>query len=390
MLMTVLKTRIIPGKTLYNIRFGSIDYSRVKGGGTESCEGVNHNLRDLGRRDCGGPAQIMKEYRTYNPVKLTSAYNYSWAGTDVYPSEFPIGGTPGPTLLDSLDALRAMGTTAIARSMPTNPSFDMGVALGEVRSDGIPSVVGVQTWQSRSKGTRNAGNEYLNYEFGWVPLVNDIRRFCHTVSHSASILRQFRKESDKNIRVSYHFPAESSTWSGTGNYILCSPDGSSSGFKSVLHALSSSENKTWFKGCFTYHIPIGEGLYQSAMRFGSYADHLLGVRLDPETLWNLAPWSWALDWFSNTGDIIHNLVNLGSDGLVLKYGYLMQRREYHYSIVSGTTDDALLIPSGSSYLQDSTYFIRIPAQPYFGFATSGELTPSQIAILAALGLSRGP
>jgi hypothetical protein len=119
------------------------------------------------------------------------------------------------------------------------------------------------------------------------------------------------------------------------------------------------------------------------------ASHLLGIELTPETLWNLAPWSWAVDWFSNTGDVVSNLTSWSSDGLVMHYGYMME-----HSIVTRnyySRGSRFLFANGSSapdlrFVTETKQ--RVRANP-FGFnATWSGLSPVQTAIAAALGLSR--
>jgi hypothetical protein len=114
-----------------------------------------------------------------------------------------------------------------------------------------------------------------------------------------------------------------------------------------------------------------------------------GVAFTPETLWNLTPWSWAADWFSNAGDVISNLSDSQRYGLIMPYGYIMvntiQKRTYS---VSGVSDygGSGNVPGSITFVTESKQ--RGKANP-FGFGVSdGDLDPGQISILAALGLSR--
>jgi len=84
------------------------------------------------------------------------------------------------------------------------------------------------------------------------------------------------------------------------------------------------ETKKWFEGCFTYGLPSSSDNWRKALGFGSDADQLFGIALSPSILWELTPWSWAVDWFSNAGQVINNVTNFGLAGLVLRYGYIME------------------------------------------------------------------
>lgn len=274
-------------------------------------------------------------------------------------------------------ALQALGTTAIARVEPTNPAFEMSTFIGETITGGAPSIVGHSLWKERAQVARGAGSEYLNYQFGWVPLLSDIRGFMYAVKHSGEILDAYRKGSDLKIRRGYKFPVEDDTKMVSGNYI---PAPTSYPFFIPGTTVSQKHEQIWFSGAFKYHIPVSVEQMDKFQLWGQYAEHVLGVEVTPETLWNIAPWSWAVDWFSNTGDLLHNVSALGDDGLVMQYGYLMKHSQVRVSTRSndGRTARTLL----------KEWKQRTHANPY-GFGVDfASLSGKQVAILAALGLSR--
>jgi len=122
-------------------------------------------------------------------------------------------------------------------------------------------------------------------------------------------------------------------------------------------------------------------------RYALEAKKLLGLSLTPETLWNIAPWSWAVDWFSNTGDVISNLSDWASDGLVMHYGYMMEKTivKDTYNI---TPSGIQAFPSVPNLTLVTETKQRIRANPFgFGLSFDG-LSTIQKAILAALGISR--
>jgi hypothetical protein len=119
----------------------------------------------------------------------------------------------------------------------------------------------------------------------------------------------------------------------------------------------------------------------------SEASKILGTRLTPDTVWNLNPWTWAADWFANTGDLMTNVSNLDTDGLVLQYGYIMdEESSIMHRIASLHLDAPYVSPST---VRDTEYkrCKRLPANPYGFTATLSTLTARQLAIIAALGLS---
>lgn len=276
----------------------------------------------------------------------------------------------------------AKGATAISRVLPTNPAAQLSVAVGELTKDGLPSVIGSSAFKSQVHAAHKAGNEYLNYEFGWLPLVSDLKKFAHAVKHRDEIMHGYLKYSDKQIRRRYDFPDSGAapTSLRTTGYL--------DGFLDhpvVCNMTNTNKVEEWFSGSFRYHIPTPD-----ESRWGYYraeASKILGLELTPEVVWNLAPWSWAADWFANTGDVIHNISRLGQDGLVMRYGYQMYRnvstREY-----ASSPGGALTQGFSSYYKKTESVKTRWKATPYgFGLTFAG-LTLQQQAVIVALGLSR--
>jgi len=334
--------------------------------------------------DDGGPWYLEQRstHHTFGTwQKLGSGTVYGQIATS-YPTAWST--TPARKLQNS--ELDSFGTTAIARSAPTNPAFDLATALGELAMDGLPTAAGLDTLRSRSLHARQAGKEYLNVQFGWLPLISDVRKFAKTVKHSAEILDRYRKGSDQKIRVRYDGDANLNTKGGSyDNFVMIPSNSFGSGT-----IYEREFRRQWFSGAFRYHIPTSDEQLGKFREWLSMSDHLLGWKVTPETLWNIAPWTWATDWFANTGDIITNISNLGRDGLVLQYGYSM-----HTHSVESTLNVKFVSSSGSGSqiancqrLDKLVYKQRREATPY-GFGINlGALSTRQIAIIAALGLSK--
>lgn len=286
-----------------------------------------------------------------------------------------------PTFKSDSD-LDALGTTAIARSLPTNPTVGMAAFLGELR-EGVPRSIGSGLLENKTGLARSAGSEYLNVEFGWKPMINDLRKFATAIKRSNSLIDQYRNDSGSKIRRRYLFPPVSNVTTGTGNAIghprvpVIVASGS---------ATNTATQSSWFSGAFRYYLPLGDDISSRLARYEAYANRIFGTRLTPDVVWQLAPWSWAADWFSNTGDIIHNISALGLDGLVMQYGYMMSSNERIFEMYA--KNDPRWPAASSSYKETSSRKQRRPATPY-GFGLSfDDLTARQAAIVVALGLSR--
>lgn len=348
----------------------------------------------------GGDFQVLtKKYVEENPFGDAPTH-FSKSRNPTDPTGPHFHGVPHARFADISDAnwvqrtatskldLLAMGSTAIARCKPDNPYMSLSTSLGELRAGGAAAIPGIQSWKERTERAKAAGSEYLNLEFGWKPLVADVKDFCRIVTSASALVDSYRKNSGKPIKRAYEFPVyvEDDIVS-VGNQ----PLGNSFLMQFVERRLGPTlkrtryERRVWFEGCFVYHLPP-QGTW---MEYEALANKLLGTRLTPEVLYNLAPWTWALDWVTNTGDVISNITSFMTNGLVMRYGYIMETKTHEITYVAPGIE-FYSYPGGSSFSQSfiAETKTRYSATPYgFGLNTS-TFTGRQWAILGALGISR--
>lgn len=283
--------------------------------------------------------------------------------------------------------LDALGTTAISRCIPTNPLFNAAAFVGELR-EGLPKF-GIDTWKDRTAIARNAGSDYLNYQFGWKPLVSDIQKFAYVVKNANRITKQYEADSGKLLKRRYDFPGEETSshdeWTGRypaplWDYSLFRPD-----HVGRLRRYRTKRTRRWLEATFTYYLPpVGTRARDLAI-----ANKLYGIRLTPDVVWQLTPWSWAADWVSNIGDVASNISAFASDGLVMPHAYMMEetsaRQEWILDQVGYKSYSGM-----QNFRQTFTVTVkqRRRATPFgFGFDFDG-LTNRQTAILSALAISR--
>lgn len=309
--------------------------------------------------------------------------------------------TEWPEPAPSTDSeLMAWGTKAISIVKPTNSIADLSVSLAELYREGIPNAPGMGLlWKDRAYKARDAGSDYLGIQFGWLPLISEVQNVSKAISNADEIWDQYARDSGRLVRRRFEFPPVFSNpvqvSSSTGKYPFPGastyfyPPGFSGG---RLTRTRYKRQRRWFSGAFTYYLPNPEdssavGRMKTA---AAKARKLYGLTLDPEVLWNLTPWSWAADWFANTGDVISNLSDFATDGLVLRYGYMMEE-----TIVSDeyTLSDLRWASSPPGPASTTLYLVvktkkRVAATPYGFGLTWDNFTPRQLSIMAALGISR--
>lgn len=349
----------------------------------------------LGVVDVGGPFHVKKQSFEHSSFNGSIDGDGAWEFQGTIFAQQPTASEfPNPTVSSNED-LWEFGTTAIANSLPTNPVAEVSTALGEIYRDGVPDIVGSGLLRNKVAWYRSLGSEYLNVEFGWKPFLSDLRKFAHAVKNSKTILDKYEKNSGKNYRVSYGLPADVSqeTYDFGASAPWSNPSldyrffvGSGLGTK---QRLTTTSRRKWFEGCFTYYLNTGKSAGDRMARASQEANKLFGHRITPEVLWNLAPWSWAADWMSNMGDVLHNVSAFLNDGLVMRYGYVMEQTSITKTyIVTGVT------PNGGGPGSFTATFrtdvkARVKGTPFgFGLDIEG-FTPRQWAITAALGLSQG-
>lgn len=346
---------------------------------------VSHgrNWRNHPGSDVGAPWLMIRKTHKLHPIVIKDN-----TGDGPFMCGYPTGWTEQVDDPKSEADLKSLGTEAIASTAPNNPAFSLPTMLGEIKKDGLPDITGTGLWRDRAdylKGSSRASSakagsgEYLNLEFGWKPMIADVRRFALAVRNQKKITDSYLQNQSTKVRRRFVFEPERSEKTGQGAVYL-TPAMNTRVADCSMHEIK--ESRSWFSGAFVYHIPMGDDAYSRMQRHYDEAGKLLGLRLTPDTLWNLAPWSWAADWAANTGDIMTNVSNLGTDGLVMKYGYMM-------SSYKKETNASFTYQGKSGYYR-KTFEVkrRVPSSP-FGFdVTFDGLSTRQKAICAAIGLTR--
>jgi len=404
---------------VYNVSVSEVDAPYLGGMQTTVSEGHPvSRLRKGGLQDIGGNFETTKEYVVTKGARTNIRDSYiTQIGPGVAVRDStedalllprfgltgtnPVTGRQYPifplTAKSSNARLNELGATAIARCKPTNPPVDAGQALGELFREGLPHLPGSESWKARTDVARSAGKDYLNAQFGWRPLVNDISDFVNTVKKFDSVISQYERDAGKVVRRNYRFPTEttSDTWKENTEFsakALCyggngiRPDGLAAG---PVEVTEETVIDRWFSGAFTYYLPSGYDSRNQLSKLALIADRF-GLDPSPDLVWELTPWSWAVDWFSNAGDVISNVSDFANGGLVMRYGYIMEhsiRKRTYTQPRSGFAPQGNPLAAGPVSLVTETK-VRRQADP-FGFGVSWEgLSTFQASILAALGISR--
>jgi hypothetical protein len=177
-------------------------------------------------------------------------------------------------------------------------------------------------------------------------------------------------------------------YQGWGSTVATSTTGGTASYNLV----KTSTSKRWFEGEFSLFYP----LKFDPESYLSRLDVLVNTKLTPRTLWELAPWSWLVDWNLRIGDTIKANELAANDNLIMHYGYAMEKTVYTTGLSWHQTSSPNVsgriwnnFPNRGGYFATTTYKRRLRANPY-GFQAGGQsaLTGHQLGILGALGLTK--
>jgi len=325
------------------------------------------------------------------------------------------------------------GQQAMLKFTPTRPKLNLSTSLAEILREGIPNLWGPtngielaiikerarqESLTLKGKNYRGlvfkdlidgAAGDYLNYMFGIAPVVSDVANLVSAFNEMTDILRQYQEDAGKGVRRSgiLHRDVRNSVFSpsslsyqgyvdalGMTNYpAFVGVQTSNSSDEASRYASSIQSTVTQYKseiirfsGSFSYFLPLNDDFWSGVDSFNSSWARLLGRPLSWETLWELVPWSWFVDWFLGIQTAIAAAELAADPNLVVNYGYVTR------SVILTTQVDTILTwpnPSLGYITRVSTMYQSSKKERYranpFGFTlkTPGGLNPTQWSLLVA-------
>lgn len=344
-----------------------------------------------------------------SPARLDLWQNYygsSWWHTygDIFPAVTPTIPAAPSTFTAMRSLMVPLGTVGWNRFRPGKPVASMAQFIGELRQlpknpfRVISSVAtaakryGVSSPRTYDTMRRAVGDSYLNYAFGWRPFLQDLEKLADYEHNLSRAMRQLYRDNGETIRRRGTIASDSQvtvspkqTSASAVGYIDGPYTSGGSGW-SAREVTTLVKWRCWFSAGFVYRIPL-EGDSRANARLRQY---LLGGGITPSTVWELTPWSWLLDYFTNIGDVLENWEASRELALAAKYAYVMMERSttVHSAHSGGGSHGGGWNVSGASFTASTVEKARTWASAYgLGF-TPGSLSNSQVANLVALGLSR--
>lgn len=243
---------------------------------------------------------------------------------------------------------------------------------------------------------RFAAENYLNYQFGWAPFIGDCIKLYNAYNSFNKRYAQVKRDNGHWIKrggtvIQTQDVSEVTTITGAGN---CYPAINSGSFfndpshTATSHLWTSVLRNVWFSGQFKYYIPGYKRDLSDVDNyelFGALLRHY-GVGISPSVVWELTPWTWLVDWFSNASDVISNISSVMTDQLVSRNAFVMCN-----ALHVAYNDTTIHLKSGDVHCfwyQEVETKKRTLANPYGFHLSWDDLSLRQLAILASLGITR--
>nr|UJQ86002.1 MAG: hypothetical protein 1 [Leviviridae sp.] len=276
------------------------------------------------------------------------------------------------------------GPELYSRMKPAEPKFEALNALYELRE--VPNMLR----QRFSPDIRGASNYWLALQFGWKPLLSDIRNLINTQRVAENYIKQLLRDNGKPVRRTAKMEVSSSTNRTVSTSYANIEDIGVTQLHASMHqrieTLSVTDN-VWASARFRYWLPGGP---RDINWTRSMLARIYGLHPRPSVVYNAVPWTWLIDWFTNIGAIVDNMSAGVADRLAADYFYVMrEKRETLVSEVTGRLyfDNVPRTFSVSSTAERVTK-ARTVGSPFGVSILESELSPMQLSILGALGGSR--
>lgn len=379
---------------------------------------ISHKPDRAGVYRSGGPWTMYKRTDSrdtdylvvYRPGATYRAYEGGFRASATYTPSFSWSETEETLHND----IFYQGALAISHLRPDMPDFTACLSLAELRETLAPLKARGKEfllhylkfrrnrWKKYPVNSKALANDWVALNFGWIPFVNDVISFFEAYANRDKRYQQLMRDNGRWVRRErFLLIAKSNSITQdivhTGksynpNVVPTLVTQCYGGGTARSTQTTSSSSNAWCVGKAKYLLPPakkgpGYGYRKMIIR------KQLGGQITPDQLWNIVPWSWLFDYFTDIGQFLTAVAPGVADKVWFDYAYVMQtkERETEWSHTQFVRDQNNTSSSRKVTVIASRQYVskcRAVASP-FGFGLD---TPSlkQSSILGALGYSRLP
>jgi hypothetical protein len=183
----------------------------------------------------------------------------------------------------------------LARTNPSSSHVNIPAALGELKD--LPSLV--KGWGDGLLKAAAKGN--LSWRWAVKPMISDVRKLCKFADAANQRLAQLRKLRDGETIKKRCYLRTGDVATGPTRELVHSEGASLYAFRRV-----TSHHQTW--GSAEWKLLPGSNLPKLSdadlNRFNKRVALGITGHGGLEAAWELTPWSWLIDWFSNVGTML--------------------------------------------------------------------------------------
>jgi hypothetical protein len=217
-------------------------------------------------------------------------------------TDFPIGASvvtaedPRTTYgVPNIAELNEWAWQILAKTNPSRPHVNVPAAIAELRD--LPQLV--KGWHSHRLA--DLANANLQWRFGLGPMISDFHKLCDFVRSANKRMRQLKKLRDGQTLRERCFLGADETHVDHGMTLI-----HSQGDLLYANARTITSYEMW--GSAEWKLLDTSKLHvMDEAQMKILAGHLTTGFTSYgaiETAWELLPWTWLIDWYSNMGDII--------------------------------------------------------------------------------------
>jgi len=378
--------------------------NRAAGGQPASC------LTDTGHAFTSIKYRTIKAARFVQRVKSTGVINFSspafafpsavrpneLSSTPGFASALPPAGLTVPGVLER----NARLAPVFSEMRPSKEIAKIGETIVSLFRGEFPTIVkNLQKYADQMadmrkavrKTAKYAGGEYLNSVFGWAPLIRDFEAAIKVLIAVDSIIYGSAYRRKRVIEWDHQIMVDSNVTSSRTAY-LSTP-------QTPTAMANIGIERRW---TLDYNIHLSARLVPfarpglGANKFIDEAEekiHQLGLWY-PALGWDVLPYSWLIDWFTNLGASITNAQTYGTaPGMVnIDYAYATSRTTA-YCEASSSMAGWVTVGTQERMLRGTAKTIsiasnRFPVSPFGPGVDFSALKDWQVYILTALGIAK--
>lgn len=317
-----------------------------------------------------------------------------------------------------LSDLRSYAPEGFAKARPAQPDFSIVNSLYELREaprmlsqsllellQAIAKRTGTTvSYLLRRKKFRDRGvvsrasENLLAIELGWIPLYNDIKNFLNAYRNLNRSYKALLKHEGRtlirrrDLLKSNPYIAESRNNYGTPYNNQVRPTFVTQCYSSggcYTKWREEADDEIYFIGAFRYYLPRGPRTVRWKAKLRRA---MMGGVLSPSVVWNMLPWTWFADYFTNLGHLIESYSPTSvAESCHCDWAYVIRKRRN--TIIQECTTNVWVAQGKSKTLTigvktDLIVKSRARVHPFGTASLNPSLSPRQLAIVAALPLSR--